>query len=151
MCDSFATPGTVAHQTPWFRLLFPGKNSGVSYHFLLPPSQPREWACISCIVGFFTTAPLGKSIPHLVFSNYITWPWNSYLTSFCITSSSVIWGNNSTDFIDSLGKFKVIDSRRVWHLNPKKMVAIIIKSLIHACKNYLLRIFCTEINYIMGK
>ena len=49
MSASFVTPWSVAARLlcPWN---FPGKNTGVGRHFFLQePSQPRKWACVSCL------------------------------------------------------------------------------------------------------
>ena len=57
LSDSFATPWTVAHQGS-LSMGFPGKNTGVSCHFLLQSIFPlegkirerlRDWTHISCI------------------------------------------------------------------------------------------------------
>ena len=66
-CLTLGTPWTVACHAlcPWY---FPGKNTAVGCHFLLQgSSQPRDWTCISCVVGrFFTTEPSGKPFPRIV-------------------------------------------------------------------------------------
>ena len=44
------------HICPWD---FPGKNTGVSCHFLLQaPSQPRHGTCVVCIGGWMDSLPL---------------------------------------------------------------------------------------------
>ena len=69
MADSFETPWTVAHQflCPWD---FPGKNTGVGYHFLLQGgfSWPRDQTHISCI------SCIGRQILY----HWATWEAQSY-------------------------------------------------------------------------
>ena len=54
---------------PWD---FPGKNTGVGYHFLLQGSHPpRGWTCISCIAnGFFTTEPPLYFLDHITLLSF---------------------------------------------------------------------------------
>ena len=60
----FVTLWTAAYQAP-LSMGFPGKNTGVRFHFLLQEIFPRDQThipCVSCITGwFFTTEPSQKS------------------------------------------------------------------------------------------
>ena len=68
----FATPWTTRLLCPWN---FPGKNTGVSCHFLLqgvfpnPGIEPSSVSSPALAGGFFTTEPPGKP----------SWPLNYYL------------------------------------------------------------------------
>ena len=60
-CPTLTTPWTVAHQLPLSMEFFPGKNTGVGYHFLLQGISQTQGSHFSCIAGvFFTAEPLGK-------------------------------------------------------------------------------------------
>ena len=65
-----ATPWTVACQAP-LSMGFPGKNTGVGYHFLLQgSSQPRDQTWVSHIAGrLLTVSQLGQS-------DVLTWNLN---------------------------------------------------------------------------
>ena len=64
MSSSVATPWTVACQAP-LSVGFPGKNAGVSCHFLLQGIFPElgiKPVSPALAGGFFTTVPPGKLI-----------------------------------------------------------------------------------------
>ena len=83
-------PGSSVHGN------FPGKNTGVGYHFLFQGSSwPRDWIQVSCIAGrFFTSEPPKKPLLGIQFSSvqslsrvrlFVT-PW----TEACQASLSII-------------------------------------------------------------
>ena len=63
MSDSFATPWTIAHQTPLCPWDFPGKNTEVGCQFFLQgifPDPGIEPVSPALAGGFFATEPQGQ-------------------------------------------------------------------------------------------
>ena len=79
-------PGSPVHD-------FPGKNTGVVYHFFFQRVFSTQiWTHVSCLAGrFFTTEPSGKHFHVMVSSN-------KYITEKCIymiisLKNAIIWIN----------------------------------------------------------
>ena len=70
-----ATPWTVAHQAP-LSMGF-SRQEWVAMASSRGPSQPRDWTCISCVAGGFSTAePLSsKAHRYRVSTLYILFPF----------------------------------------------------------------------------